>query len=86
MLRACEPRDSTGIPAWENGLPAGGRLDLPTSMESQIWTFLGMLPDGEVATLRSSGDENTYVRVLKGRRLDPMYDLPADAQIVVPAG
>jgi hypothetical protein len=45
-----------------------------------------MLPDGEVAMLRSSGEENTYVRVLEDGRLDPMYELPADAQIVVPGG
>jgi hypothetical protein len=86
VLWDCESRDTTGIPAWENGLPAGGRLDLPTSTASETWTFLGMLPDGEVAMLRSSGDENTYVRVRENGRLDPTYDLPADAQVVIPGG
>lgn len=36
--------------------------------------------------LRSSDEESTCVRVREDGRLDPMYDLPADAQVVVPGG
>jgi hypothetical protein len=86
VLRDCEPQTLPGAgPIWQR-LPEGGRVELPTTTAEETWEFLGMLPDGQVAMLRTTDDQKTYVRITEDGELDPMYDLPADAEVVVPGG
>ena len=62
-----------------------GRLDLPLSSAGEIWTFLGVLTDSEVAMARTTAEgaiEVIEVGISGQRTLQ--QDLPSDAQVLVP--
>lgn len=83
ILWGCAPR---GESAWGEEIPDGGRLDLPTSTDDETWTFLGMLPYGEVALAHTADGVPTYTRLTADGELDPMYEFPADAEVLTPGG
>ncbi len=72
-------------PFW-NGIPEGGRLDLPTTDADETWTFLGMLPDGQVALTREADGTTTYVRLGDSGELTDMHEIPTGAEVVTPGG
>lgn len=89
ILYACDgaPWTSDGDDYFPEGLPRGGRLDLPTSTAGETWSFLGMLPDGQVALLHDvQGGATTYVRLDESGTLTPMHTLPDGAEVITPGG
>lgn len=84
VLWRCAGGPYTG-PGWE-GVPEGGRLDLPTTNAEETWTFLGVLPDGQVALTREADDTLTYVRLEESGELTSMHELPDDAEVITPGG